>query len=333
MKNGILSVVAIGLVVVFAELIFRLIEFGPFKQADYTFTVEPEMCFTRDNAYGLGLIPGHYSVTVNGGLTFAVNHATDSTRICTSGSKNDSLPGLFMMGCSYTYGLGVDDSLTYPFLVQGQLPEFHVVNYAAPGFGTLQAFMILRDKIEQGEIPKVVVLNHADFHGERNLMTKGYCKRQYSGMIAFNLDPKEMNYPRMVDPLDLELEKVNLLEVYSPLPGAFHSAIVNSVDNAIIEWNRSQIDLKEGINTLVLAIDSICTSHKIEFLITEIEKNSSTSVMEQFCASKSIPYAYIAPDFDKGNYRCLPFDYHPNAMAHEHYAASFIEFFNRNKPE
>ncbi len=50
-------------------------------------------------------------------------------------------PALLAAGCSFTFGHGLNDQDTWPWLLQEHLPEVHVMNAGCMGYGTDQALL------------------------------------------------------------------------------------------------------------------------------------------------------------------------------------------------
>jgi hypothetical protein len=150
------------------ELIVRAIGHQPYTLPEFSFTSEPNWCFAKDSL-GVVPIPGSYVVNLNG-LEHVVTHSLDSNRITSfTEIEADLRPTVYMYGCSYTYGQGVDDSLTYPFLLQQEYSDYEVLNYSRPGYGTIQALLHLKSTIDKGDVPNLVIVNFASFHEERNV--------------------------------------------------------------------------------------------------------------------------------------------------------------------
>ncbi len=61
-------------------------------------TSEPTWCFGKDSL-GVTLMPGKYVVRINKGLKYSSTHSEFGNRI-TSDNLSDSLPGIFVYGCS-----------------------------------------------------------------------------------------------------------------------------------------------------------------------------------------------------------------------------------------
>ena len=172
------------------EIGLRLVGFTPYRLPEFSMTSEPDWCFGKDSL-GITLKPGEYQVNLNNGLTYNATHTQIGTRT-TGRNLADSLPKLFVFGCSYTYGQGVSDEHTYPYILQDVLDSISVVNYAHPGYGTLQAVLQLEKSVAKGDVPQTVVLGHAPFHEERNLLSRSYKEKLHMGYKLLDVDEDKL---------------------------------------------------------------------------------------------------------------------------------------------
>jgi len=78
-------------------------------------------------------------------------------------------PMIVATGCSFTFGQGINDADTWPWLLQEQLPDYQVVNVAAMGYGTDQALLAAERDIARhpGQV-RTVVLGFGVFQIDRN---------------------------------------------------------------------------------------------------------------------------------------------------------------------
>jgi hypothetical protein len=89
-------------------------------------------------------------------------------------------PRIVATGCSFTFGHGITDEDSWPWLLQERLPDDHVVNVAASGYGTDQALLAAQRQVERfpGEVA-TVVLGFADFQIERNRCPQSFLEQIY----------------------------------------------------------------------------------------------------------------------------------------------------------
>jgi lysophospholipase L1-like esterase len=128
--------------------------------ADLGWTIQPHNAHYRFQASGRnGSVDVRYSIQ-NG------HRAVASHRV--------PGPKLIAAGCSFTFGLGVDDDSTWPWLLQERLTGYEVVNAAISGYGTDQALLAAERVVRQSAGPvRLVALGLGDFQIERNRATQG----------------------------------------------------------------------------------------------------------------------------------------------------------------
>lgn len=141
---------------------------------------------------------------------------------------------LIFVGCSFTHGFGLNDEETYAWKVQAALPDWNVHNFGVNGYGTCQAYMLLKRLFESQKWHKpVVIYGFIDAHEERNVadylwhsalstlsstgnVSLPSCMLDSSGSIVFNA---VRPYPRF--PLRHTLAVIPLFErLYLKFKGA-----------------------------------------------------------------------------------------------------------------
>ena len=89
-------------------------------------------------------------------------------------------PELVAAGCSFTFGHGLNDQDTWPWLLQEKLPNYHVVNAGCMGYGTDQALLVAEREVRQHPSQTAaVILGFGDFQIERNRCTQGWMSVVY----------------------------------------------------------------------------------------------------------------------------------------------------------
>lgn len=331
MKKRILAVLIIPLLVLLAlELILRCLGYTPYQLPEFSFTSEPKWCFDKDSL-GVVPVPGTYLVNLNG-LEHTVTHGADHNRITSFGGGSEaSEPKIFLYGCSYTYGQGVNDKNTYPFLLQQKDTVHRVVNLSRPGYGTIQALIHLKKSIADSASPDIVVINYAGFHEERNVLAKSYMYKLYAGYQLMDAEPESMVYPKTILVNDsLKIECRNIVDAFKPLCFRKQSALINLADKSLAFSEQKELKQLSCTKQIFRQIHALCNEHKIELVIADIESNPDSEIMKNFCESIELDYVDISPDFSAGEYRNLPYDNHPNAKAHEVYAEKLFEYL-KNK--
>jgi hypothetical protein len=180
-KEAVLTGVASALALLGAEAATRLLLPPPLRISDRRFDSPPipkhipdaELGWTippRDAVYRFrssgktGSVDVHY--TIQGGHRAAAAHPVAG-------------PALIATGCSFTFGLGLDDENTWPWLLQERIPDYHVINAGVNGYGTDQALMAAERVALHTPGVQLAVLGFGDFQIERNRGTQAVIYHPY----------------------------------------------------------------------------------------------------------------------------------------------------------
>jgi hypothetical protein len=94
---------------------------------------------------------------------------------------------VIFLGGSMTFGHGVEDSQSYPALLQNLYwPKFEVINKGVVGYGTMQSYMTLLEELKSDNPPSVAVYAFIPHHIVRN-----YIRRSWVSV----LDKNELKHP------------------------------------------------------------------------------------------------------------------------------------------
>ena len=117
----------------------------------------------------------------------------------TSG-RAGSGPQIITTGCSFTFGHGLRDEDTWPWMLQTQLTGYEVVNTAAMGYGTDQALLAAERAVNQAPHRiAAVVLGLGDFQIERNRSSQGWLVHLYPfTKPLFSVDGSSVRYEGQV---------------------------------------------------------------------------------------------------------------------------------------
>ena len=175
-KNVLLTAVALLLALGLAEVSARIILPPPYRirsrkpssmKAMPRFAADPDLGWVNapeDATY-------HFVSAGANGTTDAVYHMhgglRDSSPPRTAAQAAN--PILIATGCSFTYGMGVNDADTWPWLVQEQMPGYRIINAGTNAYGVGQALLRSDRLISQfpGQV-KAVILAFGDFQVDRD---------------------------------------------------------------------------------------------------------------------------------------------------------------------
>lgn len=119
-----------------------------------------------DPVYGYRHIPGSHGRHTKAG-SFDVAYTIDD-----SGNRVTPVPGtetgrVLVLGCSYTFGHGVEDDQSWPWRLGEARPGIRVVNRAVMGWGTVHALISLEDELLNNP-PDLVLYGWIPGHLRRN---------------------------------------------------------------------------------------------------------------------------------------------------------------------
>lgn len=149
-------------------------------------TIEPNVAFFRgDPELGFKGSPGNFVFTERnpqfpGELRYKVTIGEDGYRVT---SRNpgafDGKPEVWVFGCSFTWGQGINDEDTFAWKAQERLPGYKIRNFGENGYGTVHALFQLRRLLAEGKKPAAVVFAYIPWHDNRNVAQPTYIRALY----------------------------------------------------------------------------------------------------------------------------------------------------------
>ena len=104
---------------------------------------------------------------------FSVTYTIDDEGCRTTPSRSQSRGAIWLFGGSLTFGHGVHDSECYPaHLATRYWGDYRIRNYAVMGWGTGQAYLLLRKKLTERSLPKLIIYGWIDHHLCRNYLSR-----------------------------------------------------------------------------------------------------------------------------------------------------------------
>ena len=325
---------------VIAEILLRILGFtGLYK---YSVVSDPPGCIAPSGQLGFQLNPGTFSITINDSLKYTATQVSNpvlTTRVTSTIPRpitSDSL--IFLSGCSFTYGMGVDDSLTYPYRLQSELKNYNVINGAAPAYGTLQTLLIARRLGENGIRPYILVYNYLDYHRERNVLGRSFRQllfeesRMEGGREAQVRQTARFPCGELESPggrLAIKYAEADSRNLFGPLRS--WSALVNQLEYA---WNRlaSEDEQADAVTeAAILDIRKLCEENGINFIVAVLKESEDGPSIQRFCTRNGIPVADLSIDYDDPGFLNLPYDGHPNGKAHAVYASKLYRYLTEGK--
>ncbi|MFT5860309.1 MAG: hypothetical protein ACI865_002419 [Flavobacteriaceae bacterium] len=302
----------------------RVMGYKAFQNTDYTITSDPNNCIASSENLGFALATGKFKVTINDGHTYTATHE-NGERITTDEILSDSLPLLFMMGCSYTYGMGVNDDQNFVYLIQKELSNFKVRNFGVPGFGTVQSYLQLSKEIANGRIPEVVAVNYCDFHADRNTLAPLYRKNLSIGFQNSSKAAKaSMQSAKIPYFQDGSVVYEKWTDLYHNWSGRSTFASINYLQSNADKSARAKLDPEATTLEIFVKIKKLCQKHGIRLIVTNLIKSSASEKSMKSLKENKIDCFDISLNLSGEKYTNLPFDSHPNAKAHKHYSQEIL---------
>jgi hypothetical protein len=293
----------------------------------------PTNCFKTDSVWGIRLEPGKYQVTINEGLSYGVTHNNQGERICLNTPGTEVLPEWWFLGCSMTYGMGVDDSCTYPYQLQQALPQKRLRNLAIPGTGGLHQYLRLKKALESGQQPEAVFYSYIDFHDSRNVFSSSTADVIGIG-VATNKRPQGSSFwgyayaRKQNETYPIQLK--DLSKQRAKLPGTRYLALCNAIQKMIDHKNDARLSMEEVSRHFLLEAYRLCKTRGISFAVVFMRSGGANDSMRQFCATQKIRVIDISVDFSNPAMTNLPYDPHPSPQAHGMMAEKFLSQLREN---
>ena len=309
------------------EITARAMGFRPWHPQIQTLTVNPEGRFFQDDSLlGYKGRPGQFELLLQDSLGFQVTHNAAGWRICPGDSiQSDKRPEIWIFGCSFTHGYGVNDSECYPCLLQTRFPNYHIQNFGMDGFGTLQNWLQMQKAIPEGKKPAVVILAYGAFHDQRNTANRYWQKALHGQQIA---DDISYPYIRLNDNDSLIVHYGKL--GYHLLPFQDRLPLLALMEE---KWNKSEDDglrSKYVTEVLIQKMHKAALQMDAKFVLAGIYRHPDTEKMLNIFHLANVLTTDIGQDLAHPELRILPGNGHPNAHAHRLMANQLAKYLLQN---
>lgn len=311
---------ALLLIFVLLEVGLRLIDFDYANNSRRTFIVEPDIkVFIPHPQYGFAMQPGQFHINQADQLKWISTHDENGYRITTD-SIDTNKPEIWIFGCSFTYGWGVNDNETYPWLLQDAIPEYTIRNYGVGAYGTLQSLLQLQDELATGKKPTLVLLAYLPFHDQRNTGS-----RLWTRVIASHEKLTTLQYP-YARIKENKLTYSSLQLVYRDFPGNSWSRTSQFVELVYNALQDMQCHNQEVTALLLEKIKLVCANNNVPLLLCALDNSLTTQEAFNALSTKGFKTLDIGLDLSSPQYTFLPIDPHPNQVAHKHYADELTNY-------
>lgn len=310
------------------EIAFWILAYRPYKNENYSVDARPANAFTGHPTLGIQLHPGDYQVTVNDSLHFRARHQENQTRQV-SGSPDPGHPDVLMLGCSFTYGFGVNDDQHFTSLLQQKFPAYSFQNAGVIGYGTVQSLLQLREQVSKRQL-QAVVLNLSSFHLMRNTLSPRYRSNLKIGYArssqAVDSQMGQARFPYLPSCTD-SIRYADWKDIYKNWPGREWLASINWFQTLSEGFRENRETQREVTLCLIREIDRICRDQGIAFGVACLDTSADTEWIKDRVAP--IPWLNVNFDFLDHNQINYPYDSHPNPAGHRLIAARITSLLSQ----
>jgi len=278
--------------------------------------------FRPDPVTGYSHVPGVHDISLvgkSGTLKFRAVIDADGYR--TTSLRPEAHAGqqeVWIFGCSFTWGFGLNNESSFPWLVQAELPQMYVRNLAGHGFGDVQALLQLQNAIDRrAKLPVVAVFSYNPFHRDRNVALPSWLRGVWEAQRAL----VDMN-GAFTDMGNKQFARALL-----NAEGNFEVALVPMNPVALAaERDPDEYFRLQMTNIIFYRLLQLCKAHNITPIFA---LQSGSPDDEVFLYARQLGYtmANLSLNLDENNgykYRLRPYDSHVNQVAHELYKASLM---------
>ena len=316
-KTAFLKWLLVYPVVVFLclEIAFRIMGYQHFKNDDYSIRSNPKNAFVGHPKLGIQLNPGTYQININNGLAFEACHLDNHSRYVAGRKQNHS--NVLLLGCSFTYGFGVDDGQTFASLLQKAYPDAGIQNAGVIGYGSVQSLMQLKEQLEAGHL-KVALLHFSSYHFMRNRLSQQYRSNLKIGYKRSSQDVdnlmKQSKFPYKTS-CDGPIEFASWESMYSNWPGRDWFAAINSMQTA---FDKASEDIEQQLEItacILKEMNDLCRKKGVEFGVVCLDNTPETIQLKK--RLDGLNWLDVNFNFNSKELTNYPYDSHPNRKGHK----------------
>lgn len=313
------------LTIVILEVSANVLGFTPWQPEEKNIQIDPPGgFFQKDKVIGFSLKPGHFELTLEDSLSFSCTNTDAGHRVTHNPDQfvlSEPEKTIWILGGSYTYGWSVNDTESYPYLLQREFPQYQVVNFGVPGFGTLQSYLQFKEALDNNCAPDIVILAYAGFHDMRNVGSRMW----YKTLAPFNkLGPLDQPVARFVDTtLQLYYEPLN----YQPWKYQDKLAIAHAWEQYRNKVELRKLRANEVSTALVDSFYKITQACMSRFVVAPIITDERSEKLVHYCLNEAcIPVWDISLNTELPGMTNKPYDSHPSTKGQAWYAEKLAGF-------
>ncbi|MBK8556320.1 MAG: SGNH/GDSL hydrolase family protein [Lewinellaceae bacterium] len=306
------------------EVAFRILGYAPFTNDDYSIQSTPKNAFVGDSLLGIQLHPGTYTIQVNKGLSFQTQHLDNHSRHVSG--RQQTPTDVLLLGCSFTYGFGVNDDQTFASLLQQAFPEMGIQNAGVIGYGSVQSLMQLKSALETEHL-KVVLLHFSSFHFMRNTLSQQYRSNLKIGYHRSSQDVDNLmtqaRFPfisRCSEPITYE----PWASLYANWPCRDWLATVNAIQTTVDLVTENPAKQRTVTACILQQMHDLCHQKGVAFGVVCLDATAETAQLKQ--SLNDVPWLDVHFDFNNKTLTNQPYDSHPNPAGHQRIAQAIEPF-------
>ncbi len=297
---GILTLFAMGLAILLAfpttreKLNYQASRLsGTPDPGEWTVKV-PVGIWRRDSTYGYSHIPLKKGFHISRDFSVTYMIGEEGERVIPSPTA--SAGRIIFLGGSFTFGEGVEDHQTFPYLLSQRWKDWTVVNSAVMGWGTSHAYLKLTEQMNVLPPPAIFFYVMIPHHVMRNYVRKQWVEE----MAAY-----DRGHPHF--------EIVNDIPVFQKIIG---------VDEALPLTPELEMQELRITEALLSAMGKRCREQDVRFVMVFLLKPPPPEITETVRA-EGIEVIDLSGIIIEG----FPWDPHPNVQDHRHIADALFEAF------
>jgi hypothetical protein len=254
----------------------------------------------------------------------------------TSKNANDHTgqPEIWIHGCSFTWGQGLNDEETYPYIVQSKLKNHKVINFGENGYGNHHALIQIEKELAKAtKFPEAIVVSYIDWHSHRNVGESSYISA-LEDFQHFKKGILRKTFEKLISTVTKFMKvKTSILEYKYKYPvasiGDNNTLKIEAIPLvAFFETAKSSEYTWNVTKKIFLRILDITKDKKIPVII--LHQWSSlpdykTDPMIQFFKTNSFIYVDAYVDYSKNENNMNPYDGHPNSKSNEIFANALLQ--------
>lgn len=156
---------------------------------------------------------------------------------------------ILFVGGSFVQGHAISDHETMAWKVQERYPDYEVMNWGVPAYGTYQSLLAMEHNQEELDSVKVVFYGFLDHHLQRNVATP-----VWMDLLSAAKQRKHVDVP------SVSLEDGKLIrqepEAYTRIPFGSSLAFTKLIERNMVNY-KSEISVEEQYEVLILLLNEM----------------------------------------------------------------------------